>query len=129
MKFLLRSKIGLSLSIFLLFFLFLVPQSIARTQWRIESAFMNGSCFKVVLKSKKACSGTFTVSWWNKGKGYTLNDSYSMIKNGKEVISGCYDDNRAKVAGGAALSATLRDPTKRYCVIQIDGKTVRTMSW
>jgi hypothetical protein len=101
----------------------------AKTKYKSANVSMNGSCFKLVMTSKKACSGKVSVSWWNKGKGYTLNDSYSMIKNGKEVISGCYEDSRATPGAGAVLSAALKNPTKRYCVIQLYGKTVKTMKW
>ncbi len=101
----------------------LIPMSHAKN-YRSVSASINGSCFEIALTSKKQCAGSIKVGFYKNGKGYWLEDQYSMIKNGKERISGCWDPGRAEIGKGPYLSGTL-NMQQGTIQIFLDGKKVK----
>ena len=79
----------------------------AKEKYKSASVKMNGSCFTLTLKAKKECSGSVEVGFYKGGQGYWLNDSYSMIKNGQEIIRGCWNESQAEIGKGPVIKGTI----------------------
>lgn len=115
--------ISIVFCVYLVIGLVIVTDSEAK-KYKSAKVSINGSCFTINMTAKKACEGDIKVGFYKNGKGYWLDDKYSMIKNGKETIKGCWNENRAEIGDGPSVKGTL-NYQQGTLQIFIDGKKIK----